>query len=76
MKACDFDKAFESGKDILEYLDTSSIRKPMQQLVRVNVDFPVWMLKQLDREAARLGITRQSVIKSWLSRQLELNRRG
>ena len=71
MKAFEFDNAFESGEDILEHLDVSSVRKPMRQSRQVNVDFPIWMVEQLDREAARLGITRQSVIKLWLSERLE-----
>jgi hypothetical protein len=37
----------------------------------VNVDFPVWMVEQLDREAARLGVTRQSVIKFWISERIK-----
>ena len=75
MKAFEFDNAFESGEDILEHLDVSSVRKPMRQLRQVNVDFPIWMVEQLDREAARLGITRQSIIKLWLSERLESARR-
>jgi hypothetical protein len=38
---------------------------------RVNVDFPVWMIESLDREAARLGVPRQSLIKVWIAEQLE-----
>ena len=60
MKAHDFDNAFESGEDILEYLDTSSIRKPMQQLIRINEESPVLMLKKLAREASCMRINRQS----------------
>ena len=75
MKAFEFDNAFESGEDILEHLDVSSVRKPMRQSRQVNVDFPIWMVEQLDREAARLGITRRPVIKLWLSERLESVRR-
>lgn len=75
MKAFEFDNAFASGEDILEHLDVSSVKKPMRQSRQVNVDFPIWMVEQLDREAARLGITRQSVIKLWLSERLESVRR-
>ena len=38
---------------------------------RVNVDFPVWMIESLDREARRLGVARQSVIKVWIAERLE-----
>jgi len=71
MKAIEFDRAFESGEEIVEYLDTLSARRPNQQIKRVNVDFPLWMVESLDKEARRLGVTRQSVIKVWLAQKLE-----
>ena len=74
MKAKDFDKAFDSGEDVSEYLDIDTKRRPNQEIKRVNVDFPVWMVESLDREARRLGVTRQSVIKVWLAQKLETSR--
>ena len=74
MKAKDFDEAFDSGKDVSEYLDLQAARRPNQEIKRVNVDFPVWMVESLDREARRLGVTRQSVIKVWLAQKLETSR--
>ena len=71
MKAKDFDQAFEQGKDISDYLDLSSARRPELESKRVNVDFPVWMVHQLDKEAKRLGVTRQSIIKMWLAEHLK-----
>ncbi|NBF41458.1 MAG: CopG family transcriptional regulator [Spirochaetes bacterium] len=71
MRASEFDRAFDANEDITEYLDKSAAKRPMQDTERVNVDFPVWMVDQLDREAKRLGVTRQSVIKVWLSERLE-----
>ena len=70
MKADEFDRAFESGEEITEYLDTLAARRPNQQIKRVNVDFPTWMVESLDKEARRLGVTRQSVIKVWLAQKL------
>jgi hypothetical protein len=52
-------------------LDLSGARRPLQDARRVNVDFPVWMVESLDREARRLGVTRQSVIKIWIAERLE-----
>jgi hypothetical protein len=63
MKAKDFDKKFESGEDIISYLDLSKARRPKQEQKRVNVDFPIWMIHSLDKEAKRLGVPRQSLIK-------------
>ena len=71
MKAEEFDKLFDEGKDITHLLDLSSARRPNQELKRVNVDFPIWMVNKLDREAKRLGVTRQSIIKIWLAERLE-----
>ncbi|MBF0531622.1 MAG: CopG family transcriptional regulator [Candidatus Omnitrophica bacterium] len=63
MKAKQFDALFDAGKDVTRYLDLAKARRGGQEIKRVNVDFPVWMLNSLDREAGRLGITRQAVIK-------------
>ena len=71
MKAKNFDKKFDEGKDIVGELNLSKIRRPNQAQRRVNVDFPTWMIESLDREAGRLGVTRQSIIKVWLAERLE-----
>ncbi|OFX27232.1 MAG: CopG family transcriptional regulator [Armatimonadetes bacterium RBG_16_67_12] len=71
MKASEFDKKFDAGEDITEDLDLSSARRPLQDVRRVNVDFPAWMVESLDREAKRLGVTRQSVIKIWIAERFE-----
>ena len=72
MKASEFDTKFEKGEEsVLEDLDLTKARRPGLDHKRVNVDFPVWMVNALDREARRLGVTRQSVIKMWLAEKLE-----
>ncbi|TDJ35692.1 MAG: CopG family transcriptional regulator [Gammaproteobacteria bacterium] len=71
MKAKKFDSDFDQGKDITDSLDLSKARRPKQQQKRVNVDFPTWMVEMLDKEAGRLGVTRQSIIKVWLAERLE-----
>jgi c-di-AMP phosphodiesterase-like protein len=71
MKANEFDNKFESNEDILQHLDLSSSRRVNQEQRRVNVDFPAWMIDALDREAHRLGVTRQSVIKVWVADKLQ-----
>jgi len=67
MKAKDLDKKFDEGEDIMEYLDLSKATRPGLVSKRVNVDFPEWMIRLLDKEARRLGISRQSVIKFWIA---------
>jgi hypothetical protein len=71
MKAKIFDQQFDAGTDISATLDVSKARRVTQAQKRVNVDFPTWMVESLDREASKLGVTRQSVIKVWLAEQLE-----
>jgi hypothetical protein len=74
MKAKDLDKAFDAGADITEFLDLSKARRPKQEQKRVNVDFPIWMIQSLDREAKRLGVPRQSLIKVLIAEHLEKTR--
>ena len=71
MKAKNFDQQFDDGVDIMAALDLSKARRVLQGQKRVNVDFPTWMIDSLDREASKLGVTRQSVIKVWLAERLE-----
>jgi hypothetical protein len=71
MKAKNLDRKFDEGGDILAELDLTTVRRPNQEQRRVNVDFPAWMIDSLDREADRLGVTRQSIIKVWIAERLE-----
>ena len=71
MKARNLEKKFDEGKDVTEHLDLSGARRPLQDVKRVNVDFPMWMVHSLDKEASRMGVSRQSVIKIWLAERLE-----
>ena len=71
MKAKDLDKKFDSGEDITKHLDVSKARRPECEQKRVNVDFPVWMINSLDKEAKRLGVPRQSLIKMLVSEHIE-----
>jgi len=70
MKAKTFDRKFDAGEDIADQLDLSKARRVGTDPKRVNVDFPAWMVDSLDREARRLGVTRQSLIKLWLADRL------
>ncbi len=74
MKASEFDKKFDENEDIVDMLDFSGARRPGEEQKRINVDFPAWMVKALDREARRKGVTRQSVIKMWLAERLQAGR--
>ena len=71
MKAKELDKKFDEGEDISKFLDLSKARRSGQEQKRVNVDFPIWMIHRLDKEAKRLGVPRQSIIKIWIAERLE-----
>ena len=71
MKAKKFEQQFDEGVDITASLDLSKAKRVLQEQRRVNVDFPTWMIDSLDREASKLGVTRQSVIKVWLAERLQ-----
>ena len=67
IKAKDFDEKFNRGEDISEHLDLTSATRLNTNTKRVNIDFPVWVVDCLDKEAKRLGITRQSLVKVWIA---------
>jgi len=71
MKASEFDKAFDDGESVATLLDLEKAHRPGLEQRRVNVDFPSWMVRSIDREAHRLGVTRQSLIKLWLADRLQ-----
>jgi hypothetical protein len=71
MKSSEFDQRFDEGESLIDALDLGAARRPRLEQRRVNVDFPLWMVEQLDQEASRLGVTRQSIIKVWLAERLE-----
>ena len=71
MKAKDFDKKFEFGEDLTDNLDFSGSRRVNQEPKRVNIDFPVWVVEQLDKQSKRLGISRQALVKVWIAEKLK-----
>jgi alpha/beta superfamily hydrolase len=70
MKAAEFDAAFDAGEDVSAAIDWSKAKRPNQELRRVNVDFPAWVVEGLDKEARHLGVTRQSLVKMWIAERL------
>ena len=71
MKAKELDEIFDRGEDITPYLDFATSDRPGHKQKRVNVDFPEWMVASLDREASKIGVTRQSIIKVWIAERLK-----
>ena len=73
----EFDQKFDDGEDILSFIDLSSKRtveefeKELLAIKKVNIDLPSWAIASLDKEAKRMGVTRQSIIKMWLIQKLD-----
>lgn len=76
MKARDFDKKFDQGEDVTDHLNLEKVRRVRHTQKRVNVDFPLWMVEALDKEASRLGVPRQSIIKMLVADHIEKVRAG
>ncbi len=72
----EFDRAFDEGEDVTDFLEVSKARRPLGEQKRINLDVPAWMLDSLDREARRLGVNRQAIIKIWLAERLEQMKAG
>lgn len=67
----ELDQKFDRGEDVLEHFDLSSLKRPGLETQHLNVNFPRWMIDALDREARRLGIEREAVIKVWIAERLD-----
>ena len=69
--AAEFDRRFEAGEDVSQFMDLSKARRPGREIQRVNVDFPKAFLAEIDREAERVGVPRQAWIKTTLASVLK-----
>ena len=71
MTAAEFDRKFDDGEDLSAYIDSDSILRPGLETQRVNVDFPAWIIKSLDLQSKVIGVSRQALIKMWVSERLK-----
>jgi len=73
ISAEELDRMFDDGEDISEYIDWDSGTHPNldTRTKRISVDLPRWIIKKLDKEARRVGVTRQSIIKVWLAEHVD-----
>jgi hypothetical protein len=71
MTAQEFEQRFDEGEDITPFIDMSSIRRPGLEPRRVNVDFPEWMIEKLDWQSRLIGVSRQALVKLWVSERIQ-----
>ncbi len=72
MKTEEFDKAFDEGSDSIDdVVQWDKGQRPDLEAKSINLDFPAWMINALDKEAARLGVTRQTIVKIWIAEKLD-----
>jgi len=67
----EFDRRFDESEDITPFIDKSSLRRPGLEARRVNVDFPEWIIEKLDEQSMLIGVSRQSLIKLWISERVQ-----
>jgi hypothetical protein len=71
--AGELDTMHDAGVDLSAHIDLTKAVRPGRAIQRVNVDFPVDLLREIDQEARRLGVTRQAFIKVRLADSLVKN---
>ena len=69
--AKELDEKFDNGEDVSEYFDFSKARRLNELPQRVNIDFPRWVVNRLDKEARRIGVSRQALVKMWIAEKFE-----
>ena len=67
-----FEERFDAGEDVTDAFDWSKASRPNLKAQKVNIDFPKWVVNALDREADKVGVPRQSLIKVWVVERLKL----
>lgn len=67
----EFDRKFDAGEDLTPYLNLESTKMVYPDIQRVNIDIPQAILKKIDAEANRMGMTRTSLIKYWLAERTD-----
>lgn len=70
MKAEEFDRRFDAGEDMSEFFDLSKARRPNREKKKVELNLPVWMIRKLENEAEKQGISMQVYLENYLAQQL------
>ncbi len=70
MNAREFDRKFDAGEDISEFLDIANAKHPQREQQRIHLDLPIWMVERLQQEADRLGVEPNAIVETYLTERL------
>ena len=70
MKAEEFDRLFDDGESIIEYLDLTQIKRSNSEQQTIALEFPSWMIEALNKESQRLNLPLQVIVKGWIEEKL------
>ena len=70
MKAEEFDRKFDDGESIIEYLDLTKVKRSNAEEQTIVIECPSWMIEALNQESQRLNLPSQVIIKGWIEEKL------
>ena len=59
----EFDRRFDAGEDISQYVDWDSTEFIEPEVQRTELDLPEWVVASLNEAAAKLGTTREALLR-------------
>ncbi|TPP11648.1 type II toxin-antitoxin system BrnA family antitoxin [Rhizobium glycinendophyticum] len=74
ISAEEFDRKFDDGEDISEYVDWSKATRPNLEPVALTVTIMRGTKLRLERQAKELGVSVDSLLEDWLREKLDAAR--
>lgn len=75
MTSGEFDKYFDDGGGITDFIVPGSIRQPNKEqdlaVCKAAYSFPGWVVDKAEREAKHVAISRSAVINMWVAEKTE-----
>ena len=74
ISAEEFDRKFDDGEDISEYVDWSTATRPNLEPVELTITIKRGTKLRLERQAKELGVSVDSLLEDWLREKLDAAR--
>ncbi len=74
ISAEEFDRKFDDGEDISEYVDWSTATRPNLEPVELTITIKLGTKLRLERQAKELGVSVDSLLEDWLREKLDAAR--